>query len=196
MKIIILISSLFLSACVSKASYKVSQKEIKPGTEVSVKGKKLKLFDKTKPIKTGESISKFTKGIANPEEFEGQVTLINVVPSVDTTVCEEQTHILGESKKIHPSVKRVSISRDLPMAQARFAKEAKLENITYYSDFKEAAFGKESGLLIIDNGLLARGVMVVDKEGVIRYMQFVPELTELPNMDKAIAVANDLAKKK
>ena len=82
------------------------------------------------------------------------------------------------------------------MAQARFAKEAKLENITYYSDFKEAAFGKESGLLIIDNGLLARGVMVVDKEGVIRYMQFVPELTELPNMDKAIAVANDLAKKK
>lgn len=196
MKILILLSFIFLSSCATKPSYKVSQSEVEPGTEVSVHGKKLKLFDKTKPIETGERISKYVKEIAKPEDFEGQVTIVNVVPSVDTAVCEEQTHILGESKKIAKGIKRVSISRDLPMAQARFAKAASLENITYYSDFKEAAFGKESGLLIIENGLLARGVMVVDQKGVIRYMQFVPELTELPNMDKAIAVANDLLNSK
>ena len=196
MKSIVLIFVLFLSACATKPTYKVSQKEVSPGTEVSLKGKKLKLFGKTKPIKTGERIAKFVKAFAKPEEFEGKVTLVNVVPSIDTVVCEEQTHILGESEIIAKEINRVSISRDLPMAQARFAKEANLENITYYSDFKEAAFGKESGLLIIENGLLARGVMVVDKAGVIRYMQFVPELSDLPDMNKAIAVANDLLNEK
>ena len=81
------------------------------------------------------------------------------------------------------------------MAQERFAREAKLENITYISDYKDASFGKKTGLLIEQSALLTRGVIVIDKAGKVAYMQFVDEITELPNMDQAIKFANNLAEK-
>jgi len=125
-----------------------------------------------------------------------KVLLISVVPSIDTPVCEKQTHILSEEGKDLPdSVERLTISRDLPFAQKRFAKESGLENITYLSDFKEASFGKATGLLLEDLGLLARGAIVVDKNGVVRYFQIVPELTHLPDMETAFKKAKEVAGK-
>ena len=78
------------------------------------------------------------------------------------------------------------------MAQARFAKAAKLENIQYFSDFKEAAFGKNTGLLIPKLGLLARAVVVTDAEGNIHHLEIVKDITTMPNMSAAIEVANKL----
>jgi thiol peroxidase len=82
------------------------------------------------------------------------------------------------------------------MAQKRFAAESGLENIQYYSDYKDAGFGKTTGLLIKGPELLTRGVLVLDQKGVIRYMQFVPKVEELPDMEKAFAFANQLGANK
>ena len=90
-------------------------------------------------------------------------------------------------------VMRITVSRDLPFAQMRFAKEAELTDIAYYSDYKNADFGRSTGLLVDGLMLLARSVVIVDKEGVIRYIQVVPELTHLPDMDAAFKKALDLA---
>ena len=84
---------------------------------------------------------------------------------------------------------------DLPPAQDRFAAEAKLTNIDYYSDFPNNDFGKKMGLSMKPLGLLARAVIVTDKEGKVRHLQITPKARELPDMDKAIAVANSLVKK-
>lgn len=162
------------------------------GSRVELMGESVDLYKGKQVLAKGKSIDNFIGEIGNKQDFKGYVTIINIVPSIDTKVCEEQSHILGESKEINEDIKRVSISRDLPMAQSRFAKEAKLENITFLSDFKDASFGKRSGLLMTEKGLLARGVIVTDREGVVRYIQVVPDVTKLPNMQKAIDFANNL----
>jgi thiol peroxidase len=126
---------------------------------------------------------------------KGAVLFLSIVPSIDTVVCEEQTHYLGEEgEKLPREIRRITISRDTPFAQKRFAKEAKLTHIQYLSDYKEGEFGKSTGLLTEKTLLLARSVVLVDKKGIIRYIQVVPEITRLPDMEKAFQKAVELNK--
>lgn len=85
-------------------------------------------------------------------------------------------------------------SRDTPFAQKRFAKESKLTEVQYLSDYKQGDFGKSTGLLTEGLMLLARSVILVDKEGIVRYIQVVPEMTHLPDMERAFARAIELAR--
>jgi thiol peroxidase len=126
---------------------------------------------------------------------KGSVLFLSIVPSVDTKVCEAQTHFLGEEgDKLSKEVRRITISRDTPFAQKRFATEAKLTDIQYLSDYKEGSFGRANGLLLDGLMLLARSVILVDKKGIVGYIQVVPEITHLPDMEKAFQTAIELAK--
>lgn len=122
----------------------------------------------------------------------GEVLLVSIVPSLDTQVCERQTHLLGEVE-LAPGIRKVTISRDLPFAQQRFADATGFTDILYLSDFQKAEFGSRSGLLVDQLYLLARSVLVVDRDGTIRYLQVVPELSHLPDMERAVAEATALA---
>ncbi len=122
----------------------------------------------------------------------GAVRLISVVPSLDTEVCDRQTHLMSEAKNLNAKVERITISRDLPYAQGRFSEKSKLGNLRYLSDYKAGEFGKKMGLIIERNGLLARAMIVVDGAGVVRYFQIVPVIYALPNVAKAIEAANKL----
>ncbi len=79
------------------------------------------------------------------------------------------------------------------MAQQRFADEAKLNDLQYLSDYREGEFGEATGLMIDEMRLLARSIVIVDGDGIVRYVQVVPEITHLPDMDKAFAIAEELA---
>jgi thiol peroxidase len=125
--------------------------------------------------------------------MRGSVLFLSIVPSLDTAVCDAQTHYLGEEgDKLSPEIRRITISRDTPFAQKRFAKEAKLTNLQYLSDHGDASFGRSTGLLIDDLMLLSRSVILVDKKGTVRYIQVVPEITHLPDMEKAFQKAEQL----
>ena len=127
------------------------------------------------------------------DSLKEKITILSVVPSLDTPTCEEQTHILSEKNDgLDQSVQLVTLSRDLPFAQKRFAKGAKINNILFLSDYRDAGFGHASGLLIKENRLLARAVMVLDRNGVIRYLEIVKELSKLPDMNKVFAFAKSL----
>ncbi|MBT3366133.1 MAG: thiol peroxidase [Nitrospina sp.] len=127
------------------------------------------------------------------KSFKGKVTILSVVPSLDTPTCEKQTHILSEENKgLDASANLVTISRDLPFAQKRFAKKANIHNILFLSDYRNAEFGMSMGLLIEENRLLARAIIVLDREGVIRYLEVVPDLARLPEMEKAFEFARSL----
>lgn len=127
------------------------------------------------------------------QSFKGKVTIISIVPSIDTKVCEKQTHILSEENGgLDKTVRLVTVSRDLPFAQKRFAEEAKIHNVLFLSDYRDGGFGASTGLMIQENRLLARALVVVDKEGVIRYLEIVPDLGQLPNMKKAFQLAGSL----
>jgi thioredoxin-dependent peroxiredoxin len=124
---------------------------------------------------------------------KGKVRIISVVPSLDTPVCEEQTHYLSEKNKgLDKMVELVTVSVDTPFAQKRFAGEAHIANVTFLSDYKDAEFGKTYGLFLKGPHILARTIMVVDAHNTVRHLQITPELTQLPNLDEAFAVAKSL----
>jgi thiol peroxidase len=123
----------------------------------------------------------------------GQVRIISVVPSLDTPTCDRQTHELSEdSGDLDQRVELITVSRDLPFAQTRFAKEAKINNVTFLSDYKDRQFGNNYGLVIEPLGLLARAVIVTDRDNIVRYLQVVPEVTALPDMQAAREAARGL----
>ena len=127
------------------------------------------------------------------QSLKGKVTILSIVPSLDTPTCDKQTHILSEDNKgLDKAVNLITVSRDLPFAQKRFAKEAKINNITFLSDYRDAEFGKSTGLLIKENRLLARAIFVLDQKGIIRYLEIVSELAKLPDMKRAMEYARSL----
>ena len=166
------------------------------GSAVTFKGSPLPLAGKG--LKVGEPLpaSTLTGGNLAPvniADAKGKVRIINVVPSLDTPVCDAQTHELVEKDPaLAENVELVTISMDLPFAQARWARAAKVKNMVFLSDYKSGDFGMSTGLLIQPLHLLARTVIVTDKDGVVRYMQVVPEITELPDMQAAMAAAKGL----
>jgi thiol peroxidase len=151
-------------------------------------------------VKAGESLhavplAKGDLSLVNIQESKGIVRIISVVPSLDTKVCEQQTHYLSEKNQgLDHQVKLVTISVDTPFAQDRFAKEAGIVNVEFLSDFRGGEFGKSHGLLLEGPHVLARAVMVVDGNNVIRYLQVTPDLGHMPDMDKAFQVARALLK--
>lgn len=168
-----------------------------PGGEVARKGKPIPLMGEG--IAVGQRLPDIPLIDAqsgkevNISELQGQVIVLSIVPSIDTKVCEAQTHYLGEEGDDLPqSVLRITVSRDTPFAQARFAEAAELEDLQYLSDYKQGDFGRSMGLLMEGAMLLARSVLVVDRQGIVRYIQVVPEVTQLPDMDKAFARAVEL----
>lgn len=125
---------------------------------------------------------------------KGKVRIISVVPSIDTKVCEQQTHYLSEKNQgLDATVDLYTISVDTPFAQGRFAKEAKIQNVTFLSDYRGGEFGRAHGLLLAGPHLLARAVMVVDQHNVVRYLQVTPELANMPDMEAAFEAARSLA---
>ena len=170
-----------------------------PGEQVNFRGKPIKLLGSPvtvgKPLPSVELVDAITMNSVDLSKERGAVLLLSIVPSLDTPVCEEQTHYLGEKGNMLPKeVKRIVISRDTPFAQKRFAKEAKLTNLQYLSDYKQGDFARSTGILTEGHMLFARSVIILDRKGVIRYIQVVPEMTHLPDMDKAFEKANELAK--
>ena len=170
-----------------------------PGEQVNFRGKPIKLLGlqisvgmHLPSVELVDAMSMSSVGLSKERGF---VLLLSIVPSLDTPVCEEQTHYLGEKGGMLPKdVKRIVISRDTPFAQKRFAKEAKLINLQYLSDYKQGDFARSTGLLTEGLMLFARSVIVVDRKGIVRYIQVVPEMTHLPDMDKAFEKAIELAK--
>jgi thiol peroxidase len=140
-------------------------------------------------------VDAFTLNDVDLSQMKGDILLLSIVPSLDTKVCEAQTHYLGEQGSRLPSgIMRVTISRDTPFAQKRFATEANLTNIVYLSDYKEGGFGRATGLLVDGSMLLARAIVIADRSGIVRYIQVVPELSHLPDMERAFRQAEELLK--
>lgn len=126
-------------------------------------------------------------------DTKGKVRIISIVPSLDTKVCEQQTHYLSEKNQgLDQKVNLVTISVDTPFAQDRFAKEADISNILFLSDYRGGAFGKSYGLLLEGPHLLARALIVVDQNNVIQYLQITPDLGHLPDMESAFQKARAL----
>jgi thiol peroxidase len=124
---------------------------------------------------------------------KGKVVVIASVPSLDTGICDIETRKFNElAASLGDDVVIVTISMDLPFAQARWCGAAGVERVKTVSDYKGADFGNQYGLLIKELHLLARAVLIVDRQGIVRYYQLVPEVTQEPDYDAAVQATQKL----
>jgi thiol peroxidase len=195
----VVLLALGLGCAGAKAKIPVESNSVDPGTSVARGEARFQLLGSPvalgQPLPPVSLVDAMTLKDVDLSQEKGSVLFLSIVPSLDTAVCEAQTHSLGEEgEKLSKDIKRITISRDTPFAQKRFAKEAKLTHLQYLSDYKEGGFGKATGLLMDKSMLLARSVVLVDKKGMIRYIQVVPEITRLPDMERAFQMAVELNK--
>jgi len=123
-------------------------------------------------------------------EYRGKVVILSSVPSLDTPVCDVETRTFNEKlSELGNDVVVLTVSMDLPFAQKRWCGAHGIDRVVTLSDFKDRQFGQHFGLSMVETGLLARAVMVIDKKGTIVYEQIVPEIASEPDYDAAIAAA-------
>ncbi|MGB1927047.1 MAG: thiol peroxidase [Rubripirellula sp.] len=121
------------------------------------------------------------------DDLKGKPTLLSIVPSLDTGVCAIQTKQFNEQvASLKDQVNAVTVSRDLPFAQARFCGAESIEMRTA-SDYQTHQFGTDYGVTIAQLKLLTRAVFVLDANGTVAYKEIVPEVTEEPDYAAALA---------
>jgi thiol peroxidase len=125
--------------------------------------------------------------------FKGKIIILASLPSLDTPVCDLETRRFNtEAEKLDADIRILTISMDLPFAQKRWCGAAGVDKVVTLSDHRTASFGSAYGVLIKELRLLARAVFVLDRDGVIRYIQILPDLAQEPDYDQAIKVVEKL----
>lgn len=128
-------------------------------------------------------------------DFEGKIKVITFFLSLDTPVCDLQVKEFNKrASTISPDVVIIGMSKDLPFAQARFCRDNEIKNIKILSDYKYSSFGMNYGILVKELNLLARGVLIIDKNNILRYFKVVDELTTPPDYDDALKALESIAK--
>jgi thiol peroxidase len=126
--------------------------------------------------------------------FKGKICVISAVPSLDTPTCDMETRRFNETaSQLGDDVVILTVSTDLPFAQKRWCGAAGVDKVVTLSDHREAAFGSAFGVLIKELRLLARSIFVVDRNGIIQYIQHVKELSEEPDYDAVIEAVKKLS---
>ena len=125
-------------------------------------------------------------------DFSNKIKIISSVPSLDTSVCSLETKKIDEMmKKFSDDYIFITISMDLPFAQSRWCGDNNVNKVITLSDYKYRSFGYAYGLYIVELGLLARCLFIIDKENKVRYVQLVNEIANEPNyedLEKALNV--------
>ncbi|MFC5590405.1 thiol peroxidase [Sporosarcina soli] len=151
-----------------------------------------------KEVAVGDTAPDFTvlSNDLNPvtlADSKGKIRLISVVPSVDTGVCAVQTRKFNEeAASLGDDVEILTISVDLPFAQARWCAAEGIENVKTLSDHRDLSFGEAYGVVIQELRLLSRSIFVVDQNDKVTYVEYVSENTNHPNYEQAIEAVKQL----
>ncbi len=119
----------------------------------------------------------------------GKVRIFSVVPSLDTPVCDMQTKRFNDELAKLDNIDVITVSMDLPFAQVRWCNAMGVDRVQMVSDHRTGSFGMAYGTLIKEWRMESRALFVVDKDNVIRYAEYVPEVSEHPNYEAALAAA-------
>lgn len=135
------------------------------------------------------TLAKADLGAVTSADLGGRRVVLNIFPSIDTSVCAMSVRRFNELAASLPSTTVVAVSKDLPFALGRFCAAEGIENIVTTSAFR-SSFGEDYGVTMADGplqGLLARAVVVADAHGTVRHVQLVPVLGQEPDYDAAAA---------
>lgn len=158
------------------------------GNPVTLLGNEVKVGDQAPDFKVlNNSLQEVTLA-----DSAGTVRLISVVPSIDTGVCDQQTRRFNEEAAKLDGVSILTVSVDLPFAQSRYCATSGIDKVQVLSDHRELSFGMAYGVVIKELRLLTRAVFVIDANDQVRYVEYVPEVTNHPNYDQALEAVRSL----
>ncbi|MCL6476177.1 MAG: thiol peroxidase [Firmicutes bacterium] len=167
----------------------------RPGA-VTFKGQPLTLVGPE--LKPGDKAPEFTiidqsLQPASLKDYAGKVILLSVVPSLDTGICSAQTKRFNEeAAQLPEDVVILTVSMDLPFAQARFCGAENIDRVKVLSDHRDASFAQAYGTLVKELRLESRAIFVIDRDGIIHYVEYVPEIASHPNYDAALQAVKSL----
>jgi thiol peroxidase len=125
--------------------------------------------------------------------YKGKICVIVTVPSLDTSVCDLETRRFNqEAADLGDDVRILAVSMDLPFAQKRWCGAAGVDKVITLSDHREASLGLAFGVLIKELRLLARAVFILDRDGIVRYIQIVKEVGNEPDYDAVLKAVRNL----
>lgn len=125
------------------------------------------------------------------KDFKGQRVVLNIFPSLDTPVCAASVRRFNVEAAKFPDTKVICVSMDLPFAMERFCEANDIQNVIAASAFRSPSFAQQYGVQLVDgplSGLLARAVIIIDKDGKVAYTDLVEQITDEPDYDGAIYV--------
>jgi thiol peroxidase len=166
---------------------------------VTFKGNPLTLVGQ--PVRVGQQAPDFTlhrfgeQGMSTItlDDVKGKPTIISVVPSLDTSVCQTQTKKFNEQLgALGDRVNALTVSLDLPFAMNRFCGAEQITNLQSASDYQDRSFGHNWGMLIDELKILARGTYVLDADGKVVYAEVVDEVTNEPDYAAALEALKGL----
>ncbi|MEW5957307.1 MAG: thiol peroxidase [Chloroflexota bacterium] len=156
------------------------------GKPLTVIGQKLQVGDKAPSFALSNEL--FSTGTVSSAAGAGKVRLINVVPSLNTGICDAQTRRFNEEiAKYGDNVVAYTVSVDLPAAQKNWCAAAGVDRMQMLSDYRDMSFGAAYGTYIKELRLEQRAVFVVDRADMVRYVEYVPEIAQHPDYEAALA---------
>lgn len=159
------------------------------GNPITLIGPQLKAGDAAPDFTVSKNLLEYV----SLKDYAGKIKLISVVPSLDTGVCDAQTRRFNEEAAgLGDDVVILTISADLPFAQARWCGAAGVDRVITLSDYKSRSFGEAYGVLIKEFQLDMRSIFVVDTNDTITYVEYLGEMTEHPNYEAAIDAVKSL----
>jgi thiol peroxidase len=167
--------------------------KIKKMAKITLKGNPVNTFGNLPSRGTkapGFRLVKSDLGELTLEELRGKKVILDISPSLDTSVCATAIRKFNELAAGRNDTVVLAITKDLPFAHGRFCSTEGITNVKTLSGFRDSSFGKDYGIEVIDGsftGLYARSIVVIDEEGIIRYTELVPEIAQEPDYESALA---------
>lgn len=167
---------------------------------VKIKGKDFSLLAGT--LKTGQSAPDFKlvnthMNDVSLSHYKGHIVILATLPSLDTETCSlEAKHFNTRASLLSKEIKVIIVSKDLPFTQEKWCLAKSADNLVMLSAYKNNVFAKTYGVFITQLELLTRAVFIIDKEGILRYMQYVKNIEEEPDYESVLETAKDLLKEK
>lgn len=164
--------------------------------EITLNGAKLSLEGKV--LVVGQKAPDFTLAgndlkPVSLKDFKGHVVILSAVPSLDTPTCDMETRRFNkEASALGDKAVVLTVSKDLPFAQARWCAAAGIDRVKTLSDYRNTSFAADYGILIKELFLLTRAIFVIDGNGVIKYIQFVEEVSKEPDYKAVLAEVKKL----
>lgn len=161
------------------------------GRPLTVLGPKLKPGDKAPDFELANDL--FSLETVTLADTPGKVRLFNVVPSLNTRICDAQTRRFNEElAQFGDKVAGYTISVDLPVAQANWCMDSGVDRLQMLSDYRRMSFGDAYGTHVKEVRVEQRAIFVVDADGVIRYVEYLPEISQHPNYEAAVAALKEV----